>query len=42
VGIEGNELADRMSMVALDTAQVNFTLYRDDLDVKSILAMGGG
>jgi ribonuclease HI len=42
VGVEGNELADRMSMVALDTAEVDFTLYRDELDVKAILAMRAG
>lgn len=42
VGVEGNELADRMSMVALDKAEVDFTLYRDDLDVKGILAMRAG
>jgi ribonuclease HI len=42
VGVEGNELADRMSMIAIDTKEVGFTKYRGDLNVKAILAMRAG
>ncbi|NOQ76203.1 MAG: ribonuclease HI [Methylococcaceae bacterium] len=42
VGVEGNELADRMSMVAIDTKEPNFSLYRDALDIPAILAMRAG
>lgn len=42
VGVEGNELADRMSMIAIDTKEVAFTRYRGDLNVKAILAMRAG
>ncbi len=42
VGVEGNELADRMTMVAIETRDANFTLYRDELDVQAILAMRAG
>lgn len=42
VGVEGNELADRMSMVAIDAKEHNFSLYRDALDIPAILAMRAG
>jgi ribonuclease HI len=42
VGVEGNELADRMSMVAIDTKEVNFTKFRGELNVEVILAMRAG
>ncbi|MGK0440342.1 MAG: ribonuclease HI [Pseudohongiellaceae bacterium] len=42
VGVEGNELADRMSMVAIETRDEEFTMYRDELDIKGILAMRTG
>ena len=42
VGIEGNELADRMSMIAIEARDADFTLYREELDVHAILAMRAG
>ncbi|MDV7103279.1 ribonuclease H family protein [Vibrio sp. TH_r3] len=37
VGVEGNELADRMSILAIEKQQQSLTLYSDPLDVESIL-----
>lgn len=42
VGVEGNELADRMSILAIETRDPDFTLYRDELNIKAILAMRAG
>ena len=42
VGVEGNELADRMSMIAIEAQDTNFTLYREELDIQAILAMRAG
>ena len=42
VGIEGNELADRMSILAMETQEVDFTVYREEIDVPSILAFRAG
>ena len=42
VGVQGNELADRMSILAIGEKTVNFVRYRDALDVKAILAMREG
>ena len=42
VGVEGNELADRMSILAIETRDVDFTRYRDAMDVDAILAMRAG
>jgi ribonuclease HI len=42
VGVEGNELADRMSMIAIEAQDENFTRYREALDVTAILAMRNG
>lgn len=42
VGVEGNELADRMSIMAIESQDVDFTLFRDELDVEGILAMRAG
>jgi len=41
-GIEGNELADRMSIVAIESKNKNFTLYQAELDVPAILSLRGG
>lgn len=38
VGIEGNELADRMSLVAIESKDVNFCLFREPFDIAEILA----
>ncbi|KJG36063.1 ribonuclease HI [Photobacterium angustum] len=42
VGIEGNELADRMSILAVDEREVAFSLYQHPLDIKAILALRAG
>jgi len=42
VGVEGNELADRMSMVAVESQETDFSRYRETLDVAALLAMRVG
>jgi len=42
VGIEGNELADRMSMLAIESREDKFCLYRGDIDIDQILSMRTG
>ncbi|MEH6559072.1 MAG: ribonuclease H family protein [Oceanicoccus sp.] len=42
VGVEGNELADRMSILAIAARDVDFTLYREELDIEAILALRAG
>ena len=42
VGVEGNELADRMSMVAIETGEFEFARYVDDIDVGALLALRAG
>jgi len=42
VGIEGNELADRMSIVAIESKNQNFTRYQAASDVQAILSLRGG
>ncbi|WP_306302244.1 ribonuclease H family protein [Shewanella marina] len=42
VGIEGNELADRMSILAIDKKQTLFSQYQQALDIKQILALRQG
>ena len=42
VGVEGNELADRMSILAIDQKQKAFVRYDGNLDVASLLAMRTG
>lgn len=42
VGVEGNELADRMSIIAIDTKEPNFALYDGELDVEGLLKMRAG
>ena len=42
VGVEGNELADRMSIIAIECKEKNFTLYQQGLDVQAILSLRGG
>ncbi len=41
-GIEGNELADRMSMLAITARQGKLVRYQGELDVDAILAMRSG
>lgn len=42
VGIEGNELADRMSILAVDTKTVDFCLYQPPYDLAALLALRAG
>ena len=42
VGVEGNELADRMSIMAIETRDVDFTLYGEEINIEAILAMRAG
>lgn len=42
VGVEGNELADRMSMLAIQRREVGFVQYPDTIDVAALLAMRSG
>lgn len=42
VGIEGNELADRMSIIAISSKEQDLTQYRDIEDIESILALRAG
>ena len=42
VGIEGNELADRMSIHAIDSKEQNFCRYAAPLDIPALLALRTG
>lgn len=42
IGIEGNELADRMSILAVDTKVVDFCLYQPPYDLPALLALRAG
>ncbi len=42
VGVEGNELADRMSILAINSRTTKFVLYEEALNIKSLLAMRAG
>jgi ribonuclease HI len=42
VGLQGNELADRMSIMAIETRETDFALYREPLDIAAILATRAG
>ncbi|MCW8996932.1 MAG: ribonuclease H family protein [Psychromonas sp.] len=42
IGVEGNELADRMSIIAIDFKEANFIRYQQALDVQAILSLRGG
>ena len=41
-GIEGNELADRMTMVAVDRKEVAYSQYTDDIDISALLSLRAG
>ena len=41
-GVEGNELADRMSVLAIKYRNHNFSLFQQELDVQKILSMSSG
>jgi len=42
VGVEGNELADRMSILAIESGDSDFTRYREKIDVAAILTTRAG
>ena len=42
VGIEGNELADRMSIYTLESKQTQFCRYQEPLDIPALLALRAG
>jgi len=42
VGLEGNELADRMSIHGIESKETAFVCYSEPLDLKKILAMRAG
>ncbi len=42
VGVQGNELADRMSILAIQSRETDFALYREPLDIAAILATRAG
>lgn len=41
-GLEGNELADRMTHLTRQTKEVDFVRYEDDIDINEILSMEAG
>ncbi len=42
VGTEGNELADRMAMLAVESRNEDLRLYENEIDIKAILRMRAG
>ncbi len=42
VGVEGNELADRMSMLAIKLKEPEFVCYQEEMSIESILALRTG
>jgi len=42
VGVEGNELADRMSMVAIQLKECAFTRYQEEMNISQILSLRAG
>lgn len=42
IGIEGNELADRMSIYAIDQQNPEFNRYPEPIDIQAILALRAG
>ena len=42
VGVEGNELADRMSIMAIASREADFSLYRGEMGTEEILAIRAG
>ena len=42
VGVEGNELADRMSIMAIAARDTDFSRYDGELDTEGLLAMRAG
>lgn len=42
IGIEGNELADRMSIYGVDQKEATFCQYREELDISALLKLRAG
>ena len=42
VGVEGNELADRMSIVAINRQVEDFQMWQEGMDIDEILALRAG
>lgn len=42
VGVEGNELADRMSMIAIQLKELAFTRYQKEVNIAQILSLRAG
>lgn len=42
VGIEGNELADRMSIIAIESQDESLSLYRETYNIPELLALRAG
>ena len=42
VGVEGNELADRMSILAIESRETEFTRFQEEVDIEVILATRAG
>ncbi len=42
VGVEGNELADRMSILAIESRNSDFKRYAEKIDIEALLAMREG
>jgi ribonuclease HI len=42
IGIEGNELADRMTMLAVDRAETDYVQYTDTIDIPALLSLRAG
>lgn len=42
VGVEGNELADRMSILAIESQETEFARYGEPIDIAGLLAMRNG
>ena len=42
VGVEGNELADRMSILAIEAQNSDFAPYKEQIDIEALLAMREG
>jgi len=42
VGVEGNELADRMSILAIEAQNSDFVRYKEQIDIEALLAMREG
>jgi ribonuclease HI len=42
VGVEGNELADRMSILAIEKQDTDFVRYAEEVNISDILSIRAG